>query len=139
MADYRKPLPAADIVTQPYWDATKAHELRAQKCASCGRFRWAPECLCPHCHSTDSTWEVLTETGTVESFVVVHQATSQAFADAVPYIIVNVAIDDTDDQVVLTSNLLDVPWEDVRVGMRVQALFDDVTAEVTLPKFRLVQ
>ena len=28
------------------------------------------------------------------------------------------------------------PWQDVKVGMRVQAVFDAVTPEVTLPKFR---
>jgi hypothetical protein len=28
------------------------------------------------------------------------------------------------------------PWEDVRVGMAVDVVFNDVTAEATLPVFR---
>lgn len=137
MTDYKKPLPAPDVVTQPYWDGTKAHELRAQRCSNCGRFRWPPEVLCPHCYSHDFSWVALAETGTVESYVVVHQATAQAFADDVPYVVVKVAIDGTDGRVSLTSNLLEVPWEEVQVGMRVTVTFDDVTPEVTLPKFIL--
>jgi uncharacterized OB-fold protein len=45
-------------------------------------------------------------------------------------------MDGTDEKVMLTSNVIDVPWEEVKVGMRVQAVFDDVTPEISLPKFR---
>jgi uncharacterized OB-fold protein len=36
----------------------------------------------------------------------------------------------------MISNVIECPWEQVRVGMRVRVVFDDVTADVTLPKFR---
>jgi hypothetical protein len=32
--------------------------------------------------------------------------------------------------------VIDCPWQEVRVGMPVEVVFDDVTAEVTLAKFR---
>jgi len=35
----------------------------------------------------------------------------------------------------LVSNVIDCPWQEVRVGMPVRVQFEDVTAEVTLPKF----
>jgi hypothetical protein len=38
----------------------------------------------------------------------------------------------------LVSNVIDCPWQEVRVGMPVRVVFDDVTAEVTLAKFRPV-
>ena len=44
--------------------------------------------------------------------------------------------DGTDDQVRLISNVIDCPWQEVRVGMPVRLVFEDVTPEVTLPKFR---
>jgi uncharacterized OB-fold protein len=69
---------------------------------------------------------------------VIHQAIA-AFADAVPYTIARIIIDDADAAVVLTSSVIDVPWEKVNVGMRVEAVFDDVTPEVTLPRFRPVR
>jgi len=31
---------------------------------------------------------------------------------------------------------VDCPWEEVKVGMRVAVVFDDVTPDVSLPKFR---
>jgi len=136
MAEYLKPLPTADVDTEPYWNAAKAHELRAQRCSSCHKLRWPPQAFCKHCHSWDFTWDKLSQTGTVVSFVVVHQATVKVFADAVPLPIIKVALDRTDGAVTLTSNIVDCPVEDVAVGLRVQAVFDDVTDEVTLPKFR---
>ena len=138
MADYAKPLPLADPDSKPYWEGTKAHELRAQKCSSCGRLRWEPQGFCPHCWSWESTWTKLAETGAIVSYVVVHQATNPAFAQDVPYTIAKVAIDGTDGEVVMTGNLLDVPWQDVKVGMKVRVAYDDVTPEVTLAKFKPV-
>jgi uncharacterized OB-fold protein len=136
MADYAKPLPAPDQDTAAYWEGTKAHELRAQRCSGCGKFRWPPQGFCPHCSSWDFTWTKLAETGKVVSYVVVHQATNPVFAQDVPYAIAQVAIDGTNDAVILTTNVIDCPWEDVKVGMPVRALYDDVTPEITLPKFR---
>jgi uncharacterized OB-fold protein len=136
MADYTKPLPAPDPDSQPYWEAARARELQAQKCSTCGRFRFPPQGFCPNCCSWDFAWTKLAETGTVESYVVVHQATNPAFADMAPYTVAKVAIDGCDGHVVITGNLTDVPWEEVKVGMKVRAWFDEVTPEVTLPKFR---
>ena len=136
MADYAKPLPFADPDTQPYWEAAKAHELRAQKCAGCGRFRWPPQGFCPACSSWQTTWTKIPETGTIVSFVVVHQATNPVFAADVPYAIAQAEMDGTDGHVVLTANVVDCPWEQVKVGLKVRAIYDDVTPEVTLPKFK---
>src|SRR5881409_3878795 len=87
MADYAKPLPGIDAETKPYWDGAKAHELRVQRCSGCGKLRWPPQGFCPHCHSWESSWAKVAYTGTVVSYVVVHQATAPAFADDIPYAI----------------------------------------------------
>ena len=133
---YAKPLPAPDADTRPYWEACKAHELRAQRCSSCGTFRWPPRGLCPNCRSWESTWEKLPGTGIVSSYVVVHHVVVPAFADDAPYVLAQVTLDGTDGLVRMTSNVIDCPWEDVRVGMPVTVAFDDVTEEFALPKFR---
>ena len=75
-------------------------------------------------------------TGTVYSYVVVHHVTVPAFADDVPYVIAQVTLDGTDGEVRMTTNIIDCPWNEVQVGMPVTVIFDDVTPEVTLPKFR---
>ena len=138
MSEYTKPLPAPNPDTKPFWEACKEHELRAQKCAACGRFRWPPQGVCPSCYSWNFEWAKLGETATVCSFVVVHYVSVPAFADDIPYVVAQITMDGTDNQVILTSNVIDCPWETVKVGMAVRVVFDDVTPECTLPKFRPV-
>jgi uncharacterized OB-fold protein len=138
MSGYSKPLPAPSPETQPFWDACKAHEFRAQQCSSCGAFRWPPAGLCPQCRSWDFEWTTLPGTGRVYSFVAVHYVSVQAFFDDVPYVIANICMDGTDENVIFLSNVIGIPWEQVKVGMPVKVLFDDVTKEITLPKFKPV-
>ena len=78
----------------------------------------------------------LGETGTVYSFVVVHYVSIPAFQDDVPYVVAHITLDGTADQVRMISNVIECPWQEVRVGMPVRLIFEDVTPEVTLPKFR---
>ncbi|MGQ0572416.1 MAG: Zn-ribbon domain-containing OB-fold protein [Armatimonadota bacterium] len=125
-----------DPDTAPFWQGCREHELRAQRCGGCSSLRWPPRGLCPRCHSWAFDWVALGNTGTVASFVVVHRATSQAFATEVPYVIAQVTLDDTNGLVRLASNVVGYPWDQVRVGMAVRVEFEDVTPEVTLPKFR---
>ena len=134
--EYAKPLPAPDQDTRPFWDACREHELRAQQCSACGRFRWPPQGVCPSCYSWNNEWVKLPETAKVVSFVVVHYVSVPAFAGDAPYTIANITIDGTDEHVQLTSNVINVPWEEVKVGMPVRVVFEDVTPEFTLPKFR---
>jgi uncharacterized OB-fold protein len=136
---YAKPLPAPDPDTQPFWDACRAHELRAQRCAGCGAYRWPPQAVCPECYSWDFTWERLAETGTVDTFTVTHYVAVPSFVDDAPFVVAHITIDGTDNRVRLVSNVVDVPWQQVRVGMRVRVRFDDVTPEITLPKFEPVE
>jgi uncharacterized OB-fold protein len=134
---YAKPLPLPDADSRPFWDACRKHELRAQRCTACGLFRWPPQGLCPSCHRWNDEWVALPGTGTVLSFVVVHYVAVAAFTADVPYVIAQITLDGTDGRVVLTSNVIGCEWQDVAVGLPVQAVFDDVTADCTLPKFRL--
>ena len=136
MGEYTKPLPVPDAETKPFWDACKAHELRAQRCTQCGKFRWPPIGLCPRCHSWDSEWVALAGTGDVYSFVVMHHVTSPAFAEDAPYVVANITLDGTDGDVRILSNIVDHPYDQVEVGMPVKVVFEDVTPAVTLPKFR---
>jgi uncharacterized OB-fold protein len=136
MSAYAKPLPHPDLDSAPFWEACRKHELRAQRCTGCGRFRWPPQGACPGCHAWNDEWARLPGTGVIESFVVPHYVVVRAFAADAPYIVAHVILDGTDGRVVLVSNVVNVDWREVRVGMKVEAVFDDVTPECTLPKFR---
>jgi len=135
-ASYRKPLPVPDHDSQPFWDGCREHELRIQRCMACGRFRWPPRAYCPSCCSPDHEWARLSGHGTIYSFSVVHHAVVPAFKDEVPYVVALISLEGAGERVQLLSNVIGCPWEDVQVGMPVQVLFEDVTPDVTLPKFR---
>jgi uncharacterized protein len=139
MAEYTKPLPMTDVDSQPFWDGCKAHELSAQRCRDCGKFRWPPQAFCPHCYSWNFDWTKLGETGVVASFVIVHYVSIAAFQEDVPYVVAHITLDGTDQQITMISNVIGCPTQDVRVGMPVRVVFEDVTADVTLPKFRPVE
>lgn len=137
MVEYAKPLPIADAESQIFWDGCKEGKLLAQRCKQCGRFRWPPSAVCPDCYSRDSEWQPLSGRGHIHTFVVAHRAFHKGFADEVPYVIVHVRLDGTDDNVTMISNLIGVPWEQVKVGMPVEVFFEKATDDYTIPKFRL--
>lgn len=138
MTPQAKPAPVPDHDSQPFWDACREHQLRAQRCTACGRFRWPPRAYCPACWSADHEWAVLSGRGAVYSFSVVHHAVSPVFKDAVPYVVALVTLDGTDGRVQLLSNVTGCPWEEVRVGLEVEAVFEDIAPEASLPLFRPV-
>jgi uncharacterized protein len=135
MASYLKPLPIINAETKPYWEYCQKHELRMQKCTQCGHIRFPISILCPQCHSLDSQWEKLSGKGTIYSYTVYRVAYHPAFKDDIPYV---VAIIHLDEGPRMESNIFGCKPEDVRIEMPVEVSFEDVTAEVSLPKFRPV-
>ena len=133
MTDYLRPLPVPDGDTKLYWDAAKEHRLSIQRCADCQRSVFYPRSICPHCGSDRLHWIDSSGRGTVYSYTVVHRAPG-GFTDAVPYV---VALIDLEEGVRLMSNVVDCAPGDVQIGEHVEVTFDDVTPDITLPKFRL--
>jgi uncharacterized OB-fold protein len=128
-----KPLPRLDGPEGPFWQGLREREIRVQRCGSCGGFRFPASRYCPVCHSPDFAWEAVSPEGEVESYCVFHKAYFPGFTGELPYAVVQVKLD---SGVRFFSNLVGLPKDDIRIGMRVTALFDDVTREVTLLKFR---
>lgn len=130
---YQKPLPHIDEVSRPFWEAAKRHELVLQKCQECGHYRYPPGNICPHCLSDRLAWVKASGRGTVHTWTVFHRAYHPAFTQDVPYTVVAIELEEGPR---LPSNLVDCKIEDIRVGLPVEVVFEDVTAELTLPKFR---
>jgi hypothetical protein len=117
----------------PFWDAARRHQLVVQRCAGCGAYRFPPRELCSQCLSRDAEWVPASGRGTVFSFVVMHQAYHPGFADELPYAVVVVELE---EGARLTSNVVDCPVGEVRVGLPVEVVFEDASPEISLPKFR---
>jgi uncharacterized OB-fold protein len=128
-----KPLPQISPEMAPFFDAARRHELVVQRCAGCGTLRFPARTICSTCLSREASWVPMSGRGTVFSFVIMHQAIHPGFAAETPYAVVVIQLD---EGARLLSNLVDCPTADVEIGMPVEVVFDDLTPEVTLPKFR---
>lgn len=130
---YDKPVPALDSESRPFWEACARHELRIQRCRSCGQTRFPPTTFCPHCQSNDTEWVAASGRGTVFSWIVVrHPVPKEVFAPDVPYV---VAIIELAEGVRMVGNIEGCAPEAVAGGMPVSVGFRDVTPELTLPVF----
>src|SRR5215510_13936019 len=124
-------LPTPDPCTAPYWAAVAEKRHRLPRCTECHRFHFYPRPLCPYCHSASLEWVDGSGKGEVYSFTVVHRAPRPAFADAVPYVVANIRLD---EGVHFMSAIVGCLPSEVRVGMPVQLIFTAVE-EGFLPAF----
>lgn len=131
MAGYQKPLPFPTQDTKEYWEGCKHHQLLIQRCRNCGAFRFYPRPMCPNCNSMDNEWAEAKGKGKVYSWTVAVQQFHPAFE--VPYI---VAIVELEEGVRIITNILECQPAELYVGMPVVVVFEDVTEEITLPKFK---
>ena len=135
MAEHAKPLPIPDPVTRPFWESLKAHAIRLQRCGSCARFVFYPRAVCPSCLSAELVWTSVSGRGVVHAFTIAHRHPNPAFGAHVPYV---VALIELEEGVRMLSNLVgvDATPAAVRIGLPVEIVYDDVTGEITLPRFR---
>ena len=130
---YAKPLPRLDEESKGYWEACQRHELYVQRCGACGALRYYPRALCPRCLSDHIEWVLSSGRGTVYTYTVTYQNLAAGFRDALPYVLAYVELD---EGARLLTNIVDCSPEQVRIGLPVEVTFEDVTAAVTLPKFK---
>lgn len=129
---YAKPVPQPTPETRPFWEGCKAHRLLLQCCDDCGHLQLYPRSLCANCHRDHLSWKESGGTGTVYSYSVVRRAPTKAFKADVPYV---VAVIELAEGVRVMANVTGCPVENVVIGLPVKVVFDDVTDEISLPKF----
>jgi uncharacterized protein len=130
---YSKPLPHIDEENRPWWEAAQRHELYLQKCRDCGDLRFHPRALCTNCLSSRTEWVRAKGDGKIYTFTVTYQNQAAGFRESLPYVMAWVELS---EGVKMLTNIVDCPTEHVKIDMPVEAVFDDVTPEVTLVKFR---
>ncbi|HEX2827496.1 MAG TPA: Zn-ribbon domain-containing OB-fold protein [Burkholderiales bacterium] len=133
MSEYRKPLPAITDENRPFWEGCKQGRLQLQQCGGCGHIRYPISHVCPDCLSYEFAWKPLSGRGVVFSYVVFHQLYNKAFAEDIPY---NVALVQLAEGPRMYSNIVGVDNDAVKIGDPVEVVFDAVTPEVSIPKFR---
>lgn len=128
-----RPYPHRDRDTAPFWEAQDNHELRFQKCASCGYVRYPIGPLCPECHSFEFEWALSSGRGTVYSYTVVRHQTHPAFP--APYTVLLVEMAEGPRVIAQLRAPEDTP---VEIGAPVRVEWEDGPHQ-SLPVFVLEQ
>ena len=127
------PIPVPSIDNQAFWEACNRGELVIQHCPRCDVLRHPPRPMCPGCRSKELGWKKVSGLGTVYSYTVTHQAIHPSLRGRVPWTVIMV---DLDEGVRMISHIVDCNAEEVHIGMRVQVVFEEAEAGITLPYFR---
>ncbi|MCH8827695.1 MAG: Zn-ribbon domain-containing OB-fold protein [Chloroflexi bacterium] len=132
----QRPLPRfPEPDTEPFWEATKQHELRYQTCDKCGEIIFYARRHCPNCGSDGTSWHTSKGEGTLYTYSVIMQSRHPAFADLGPYALAYV---DLDEGFRIMTNIVGVdnPVTGITIGMRVKVRWEDQgDGEVSLPMF----
>ncbi|KCZ58698.1 Zn-ribbon domain-containing OB-fold protein [Hyphomonas chukchiensis] len=134
-SQYDKPVPHIDEESRPYWAALKREKLILKRCLACSRHHFYPRILCPHCHSCELKWSEASGLGTIYSFTIARRGAGPAFSADAPYA---VAIVELDEGVRMMTNIVIENVDILAIGQRVGVIFEHVTEDVTLPKFKLI-
>ncbi len=133
MTPYEKPLPDIHEETRSFWEGCKNHELLVQKCLDCGHLYFYPRSICPECLSYNNEWVKASGRGKVYSYTVSFRPPTEAFLEDLPY---NIAIIELEEGVRIMSNIVECDNDNLTIGMPVEAVFEDITPEITLPRFK---
>ena len=137
-ANSGKPLPQITDLTRPFWTAAKQGKLVLQKCGKCSTFNFFPKPWCIECGSRDLNWTDAKTSGTVYSFTI-SRSVAMNFPGWEAELPILMCLIDLDDGVCLYGQVKGCKPEDMKIGMRVEAFFEDISDEAGIPKFRPVQ
>lgn len=127
----QRPLPALDRDSRPYWTGGENGELLIERCRDCRTYVHPPTGFCPQCESRNVAPEAVSGRARVTSFTVNHKQWMPGLE--VPYVLALVTIEEQDD-VMLATNIVDCPVENVRIGMAVAVRFEQ-NEEIWVPLF----
>jgi uncharacterized OB-fold protein len=130
---YQKPIPVPDEASKPFFEGAREHRLTIQRCRACGTAHWPVQSRCSACLSADIAWVQASGRGTLYTFSLMHQVIHPGFASEVPY---NVAEVDLEEGLRVTSAIVGCSNADLHIGMPLEVTFEDITEEVSLPKFQ---
>lgn len=116
----------------PFWESARRRELKLQRCSACAKAWYPIGPACPYCFSMKWEWALMSGRGILHNYVVFHKAWTPWFEKRVPYAVVQIELEEGPR---LTTNLVECELKDIRIGMPVEARYEDVTDEITLIQF----
>jgi uncharacterized OB-fold protein len=133
--DLVKPLPVPTSWSQPFWYASKKHRLVLKKCSKCGFIDHPPYMFCTSCHADEHEWVEASGKATLAAYAINMFGVPFPFWADLPYV---VAMIDLPEGPRMISNIVECNHDKLENGMELEVVFDYVTDEITLPKWRPV-
>ena len=124
-------LPRVDAANAHFWTGGAEGELRFLRCRACRHWIHPPAPICPACLSRDVAPDAASGRAQVATFTINHQPWIPGFPP--PYAIAIVELPEQPG-LRLTTNLVGVAPEAIRIGMPVRVVFEERDG-VWLPLF----
>ncbi|MHC5257766.1 thiolase C-terminal domain-containing protein [Streptomyces sp. UC4497] len=128
----RRSLPLLTDDTAFFWTSGADGRLRFQQCADCSALNHPPLPVCRRCRGHELGVTEVAGTAVLVSFTVNERFPSPGLEP--PYVVARVAVA-ADPRVRLTTNIVGCEPSELRLGMRLEAVFEQVE-DVWLPLFR---
>ena len=132
-SSYHKPLPKIDELNRPFWDHARQNKLAVQVCNQCGDRHFPPTPVCSNCLGSDQEWQVVSGRGELLSWASFHRAYWESFSNDLPY---SVCVVRLAEGPIVAGNLVGFETAAPKIGETVEAVFDSVTADISLMRFR---
>jgi uncharacterized OB-fold protein len=127
-----KPVPPIFKVNAGFWEGSLLGELRLDHCQACDHLWFPPTNSCPKCLSTDIDWKAVSGRGKVWSWIWMHQRYGWAFDEELPYLLVQVNLDEGPT---LVSTLVGVDRDQLRFDMPVKVTWQPRNEHQAIPVF----
>jgi len=135
---YNKPLPDLRPEDKTFWDAMKEHRFILPCEAATGKPFWYPRKYAPGTLG-ETSWMDASGEGTVYTYSTHFIGPSKSYKGDPPHIVALIDLAEGPRMMsILVKDEAGFPSldaEDVTIGMKVKIVFDDVTDEITMPKF----
>jgi len=129
--------PFADETTQPFWDAALRGKLAGAKCRHCGTVQLQQPPYCFVCQNREFDWQDLPGTGAIYTYTVVRHPLRPQLQETVPYVGAVIELDGTQGAGArIMANVIDCDPDAVRIGDRVEVVFEKISDTYAVPRFR---
>lgn len=129
---YQRPLPLLTDNNRFYWTSGADGVLRMLRCQDCGYWLHPPRPVCPECLGRNLSPTATSGKGEIFSFTLNYKSWGAGLET--PYAIIIVRLDEQ-PALQMTSGIIGVVPEEVRIGMRVSVAFEQ-DEDIWLPMFR---
>ncbi len=130
-----KPIPVIQPWTEEFWKGTKQGQLLIQKCGDCQSKIFYPRQYCPECWSGNLKWTEASGKAKIYSFTTTMDMVEPKFWADLPYVL---AMVDLKEGIRMMTRIVGCDPEEVRIGMNVEVVFEDLNEDFALPMFKPV-